>query len=114
MYRFERYRYAISGFNSMESWPLYHIFNHPKHSVPDAKTQGKHDSWSTQWGFFEFPGKDSHCQETKYNAYDFGDRHLFTRPLKPFPHLKQGNFLDVTSTVSPVFGLRPVSALSLG
>jgi len=25
----------------------------------------EHDSWSTQWGFFEFPGKNSHCQEAK-------------------------------------------------
>lgn len=54
-----------------------HPSNHPEHRVPDAEPQRQHDSWSAQWGLFKFPGKDSHCQDAKYSAYDFGDHDLY-------------------------------------
>jgi hypothetical protein len=57
--------------------PLNHPLNQPKHSVPDAESQRQHDSWSAQWGFFEFPSKNTHCQDAKYNAYDFWDHFIF-------------------------------------
>ena len=35
--------------------------------LPEAESQRQHDSRTAQWGFFEFPGKDSHGQDTKYS-----------------------------------------------
>ena len=57
--------------------PWHHLPNNPINSVPDAETQGQHDSWSAQWRLFEFPGKDSYCQEAKDDAYDFGDQFIY-------------------------------------
>jgi hypothetical protein len=66
-----------SGFLTCETSPLSpalkpkfdmqsnHPLNHPKHSVPDAKSQRQHDSWSTQWGLFKFPGINSHSRMPK-------------------------------------------------
>ncbi len=75
-----KYRYTQETalfFNSFDM-PSNHPLNHPKHSVPDAESQRQHDSWPTQWGLFKFPGKDSHRQEAKYSAYDFGEHFIFS------------------------------------
>ena len=94
--------------NIIYALPYCHLPYKPKNSVPDAESQRQHDSWSTQWSLFEFPGKDSHCQEAKYGTHDFSCHHLFTRSFNPFPHLKNGNFFGLISTVSPVLGFLPV------
>ena len=94
--------------NIIYALPYCHLPYKPKNSVPDAESQRQHDSWPTQWSLFEFPGKDSHCQEAKYDTHDFSYHHLFTSSLNPFPHLKNGNFFGLISTVSPVLGFLPV------
>jgi hypothetical protein len=48
-------------------------FQNPESSVPDAEPQRQNDSWATQWGLFEFPGKDSDSQDSEYYANDFRD-----------------------------------------
>jgi hypothetical protein len=60
----------------------------------------QHYLWSTQWCLFEFPGKDSHCQEAKYNTYDFGRHHLSTRSFNFFPHLKNAIFWEPAEIIS--------------
>ena len=44
---------------------LYKSFQNPIRSVPDAKPQWQHYSWSTKWSFFEYPGIETHCCETE-------------------------------------------------
>jgi hypothetical protein len=52
---------------SVMLWPFSepHPVNQPISGVPDADAQRQHDSWSAQGRLFEFPGKDSNCQDAE-------------------------------------------------
>ena len=59
----EKDEHGVTGFT------LYQSFQNPICSVPDAESQRQHDSWSTQWRFFEFPYIKTDC----CNAKDYAD-----------------------------------------
>ena len=61
----EEDEHVVTGFT------LYQSFQNPICSVPDAESQRQHDSWSTQWRFFEFPSIETDCCNTKNYANYF-------------------------------------------
>ena len=63
---------------SLKSLPSNHLPDHLIRDVPDAETQRQHDSWSTQWRLFKFPGKDSDCQDAEYYANDLGEHMIIS------------------------------------
>ena len=50
---------------------LYQSFKNPIFSVPDAATNCQHDSGSAQGRFFELPGIETDCRNTKDYANYF-------------------------------------------
>ena len=59
------YAHAVTGFT------LYQSFHYPICSVTYAEPQWQHDSWSTQWRFFELPGIETDCCNTENYANYF-------------------------------------------
>jgi hypothetical protein len=56
-----------------ESHLSHHLFSQPICSVSYAEANWQHGSWSTQGRLFEFPGKDSDCQDAENCTYDLGE-----------------------------------------
>ena len=72
---------------------LNDLFDHPIHSVPDAEAQRQHNSWSTKGRLFEFPGKNSDCQDAENYTNDFGGHMVISFAVVTM--MQDSNFLVI-------------------
>jgi len=59
-----------SVFHSVDLGQSDHPSHHPINGVPDADTNGQHDSWPAQGCLSELPGIDADYENAGYDADD--------------------------------------------